>query len=139
MYFGNYAMLEPIEYQLQKNPEWSWFIKPPTSGDELALARFINQGRVTISPEGTTRDAPPSWLEIAYREIAMTFGGTTIPKSLEDETPVLAEDAKLTTVEAVLKAMPHPLVMELWEAVRTHVPGWGPRAVEEEEDPKAES
>ena len=98
MYFGQYAFLEPIDYRFEKEQELSWLIEPPTSGDELAIARFLNQGKVTISIDGTSREAPPTWLEVAYREIALTFGGTNIPKSDSNDTPILKKHATVTEV-----------------------------------------
>lgn len=142
MDFGQYSVLEPIEYAFEKMPDWFWLIKAPTSGDELIITRFLNQGRVTAGLDGVSRDAPPSWLEVAYREIALTFAGTNIPKSKKDPTPVLKADAETSQVEHVLKAMPQPMVMEIWEAVRDHVPGWGPKAEtekKEEEETKTTS
>ena len=129
MYFGQYAFLEPIDYRFEKEQELSWLIEPPTSGDELAIARFLNQGKVTISIDGTSREAPPTWLEVAYREIALTFGGTNIPKSDSNDTPILKKHATVTEVENVPKKMPHAMVMELWNAIKEFIPGWGPKEV----------
>ena len=134
MDFGQYTVLEPLEYAFEKMPDWFWLIKAPTSGDELIITRFLNQGRVTAGLDGVSRDAPPSWLEVAYREIALTFAGTNIPKSEKDPTPVIGADAKTAQIEHVLQAMPQAMVMEIWEAVRDHVPGWGPKAETEEKE-----
>jgi hypothetical protein len=134
MDFGQYTILENLEYEFQKMPDWYWIIKAPTSGDELTITRFINQGRVTAGADGVSRDAPPSWLEVAYREIALTFAGTNIPISETNDNPCLKPNASVADVEKVLKAMPQEMVMEIWEAVRDHVPGWGPKAETEEEE-----
>ena len=134
MHFGKYAFLEPVDYRFEKEPEWSWMIKPPTSGDELTIARFLNQGKVTISVDGTSREAPPTWLEVAYREIALTFGGTNIPKNEDSDHPILKPSASVSQIESALGNMPHEMVMELWTAIKEHVPGWGPKEIPEKKD-----
>jgi hypothetical protein len=122
--FGKYAIISPVSYQLQQEPEWTWTFRPPTSGEELEMQKFMVSGRVQIS-EGITREYPPTTFEIAHRELALTFGGTTI--TLEGETePILKEDARVPEVEAMLRQMPHALVMELWDALGEIVPTWGP-------------
>jgi hypothetical protein len=133
MNFGQYAILEPLEYFFKKEPEWTWLVKAPTSGDELLISRFLNQGKVTAGLNGVSREAPKTWLEIAYREIALTFAGTSIPVSDEDPTPILKTTASVMEVEKMLTNFPQAMVQEIWEAVRDHVPGWGPKAVTEEE------
>src|SRR5512138_3418405 len=112
--FGKYAIVDAVEHHFEKEPDWVWKIKPPTSGDELAMSKFLVQNRVEIDSAGTRRELPPTYTEIAYREIALCVGGTTIPKggkkgkSLEDGgDPVLKDDARIEQVEAVLRKMPH--------------------------------
>ncbi len=132
--FGRYAIIDVVEHHFEKEPDWVWKIKPPTSGDELAMSKFLVQNRVEIGPDGTRREFPPTYTEIAYREIALCFGGTSIPaggkkgKSLEDGgKPILDDSAKIDLIEAVLRKMPHPMVMEIWGAIADAVPGWGPQ------------
>jgi hypothetical protein len=122
--FGKYALIQPIEYHFKLEPDWTWTINPPTSGDEMEMSRFLNRGKFTLGLEGTTREAPPTWLEIAHRELAITFGGTTIPG---DDKPLLDKDASIVVVEMVLQEMPHEMVMELWMALGEVVPLWGGR------------
>ena len=132
--FGSYAIVDAVEHHFEKEPDWVWKIKPPTSGDELAMSKFLVQNRVEIGVDGTRREFPPTYTEIAYREIALTFGGTTIPKggkggkSVEDGgDPILKDDARVEVVEAVLRKMPHPMVMEIWGSIADAIPGWGPQ------------
>jgi hypothetical protein len=123
--FGKYAVINPVDYQLKEEPEWTWTFRPPSSGEELEMQRFMVVGRVQTGPDGIQREYPPTTFEIAHRELALTFGGTNITADGEDE-PILKVDAKVSEVEAMLRQMPHGLVMELWEALGDIVPTWGP-------------
>lgn len=132
--FGNYAIIDIVEHHFEKEPDWIWKIKPPTSGDELAMSKFLVQNRVEVDNTGTRREFPPTYTEIAYREIALCFGGTNIPKNGKAGTPVedggdpiLKEDARVEQIEAALRKMPHPMVMEIWGAIADSIPGWGPQ------------
>lgn len=126
MSFGKYAITAPITHNFKLEPDWWWKIKPPTSGDELEMTKFYSHNRVLTGPDGVRREYFPTNVEIAHREIALTFGGTNIPKDEKDGDPILAPDAKIEAVEAVLRKMPQEMVMEIWEAIGEHVPGWGP-------------
>ena len=83
MKFGKYAILDEITHKFEQEPNWWWKIKPPTSGDELNMSKFFVQERVVKGVDGTVKEYPPTSLEIAYREIALTFGGTNIPADIE--------------------------------------------------------
>jgi hypothetical protein len=129
--FGNYAICDPITHQLEKEPKWFWKINPPTSGDELAMSKFLVQQRVELGTDGIRRDFPPTNTEICHRELALTFGGTNIPADLDKPVedggePMLKTGANVEAVEAVLRSMPHPMVIELWDALADAVVGWGP-------------
>ena len=123
MKFGNYAILDIVEHHFEKEPDWVWKIKPPTSGDELAMQKFMVNNRYEIDVEGTRREFPPTVIEIAYREIAITFSGTTIPG--DDGKPILADNAKVSDIENMLRQFPHEMTMEIWKALGAAVPGWG--------------
>ncbi len=132
--FGEYAIIDEVKHQFAKMHEWYWAIKPPTSGDELAMSKFLVQNRTEIGPDGIRRELPPTYTEIAYREIALCFGGTNIPaggkkgKAVEEGgDPILKENARVEQIEAVLRKMPHEMVMEIWGAIADAVPGWGPQ------------
>ena len=123
--WGKYAITDPVEYHFKNKPEWTWSIKPPTSGDELDMARFLNRGKTFVGNEGISRDEAPNWIEIAYREIALTYAGTNVTDV--DEKPVLKDNASVSDIEKFLKRIPHDIVLELWEAIADTVPGWGGR------------
>jgi hypothetical protein len=134
MDFGNYAIIQPVEHRFEKEGGWWWKIKPPTSGDEYEINRFLVQNRVMRGPDGIEHEYPPTFTEIAYREIALLFGGTNIPAAGKAGTPVeeggavlVAEGARVEAVEAVLRKLPHAMVMEIWGAIADTVPGWGPQ------------
>ena len=133
--WGQYAITDPVEHKFKDKPEWSWWINPPTSGNELDMAKFLTRGKFFVGAEGMSREAAPTWVEIAHRELALTFGGTTIVDAEGKE--VLKDSATVAQVEKFLKAAPHKVVVELWEALADAVPGWGgrQRADEEEDDP----
>lgn len=128
--FGKYAILDAVTHTFEKEPEWFWKIKPPTSGDELKMSKFLVNNRSEVGSDGVRREYPPTNTEIAYREIALTFAGTNIPASdvaVEDGgEPILKEGARIEAIEAVLAQMPHEMVLEIWDAVGDAVPRWGP-------------
>ncbi len=124
--FGKYAILEPVQHTFDKEPTWYWMIKPPTSQDELNVAKILTTDKTRMELDGTRVSVMPTTLEIAMREIAVTFGGTNIPTSETDPTPCLPSNATWDQVEALLKEMPRAMVWEIWRAVGDAVPGWGP-------------
>lgn len=129
--FGKYAIISNVSHTFEKEPTWYWNIKPPTSGDELNMSRFLVQARVEIGTDGVRREYPPTNTEVIHREIALTFYKTNIPKdeSLPVEQggePLIPEGASVEAVEAVLLTMPHPLIMEIWGFIGDSVVGWGP-------------
>lgn len=125
MDFGKYAVLEPLEHNFKKEPDWYWRVNPPTSRDELELSRFITDGRVIQDKQGGQRIVSRTIVEIMLREIALTFAGTNLPKN-EEGDPVLTEKASVSQIENVLRQMPNEMVKEIWEFVGDHVKGWGP-------------
>lgn len=136
--FGNYAVVDLVEHRFEKEPEWFWKIKYITAQDEIDLQRFIYQRKVVTNGNAREEISPVN-MELILREVALTFGGTNIPKMKEkdgelvpvignDETvPILKEKASVEEVEAVLKKFPKDMVMEIWSAVGDANPSWGPR------------
>ena len=124
--FGSYAIIDPVKHVFEKEPSWYWLIKPPTAADELAVSRILSTERSQQFADGTKMVLLPMTLEIAIREIAVTFAGTNIPTSETDPTPILPKDAGWEVVEAALQQMPREMISELWIAVGEAVPGWGP-------------
>ena len=124
MNFGKYAIIDSVEHHFLQEPDWTWTIKPPTSGDELSMSKFLVQNRYEVTADGTRREFPPTYTEIAYREIALCFGGTTVPK--DDNGPILKTGSSINQVETMLRQMPHVMVMEIWSAIADAIPGWGP-------------
>ena len=122
--FGGYAVLEGIEYNFEKMPDLWWKIDPITSGMELARSKFLYHNRVIEGLDGARYEQPPSPMEVAYREIALTFGGTNM--KFEDDSEVLPNDAGVFQVEAVLEKLPQEIVMELWKEIGRLFPKWGP-------------
>ena len=128
MSFSNYAILTPVVHQLEKNPELTWSIRPPTTKDEIALSRFYTEGRITFM-DGQRFTYPWSNIEIAIRQLAMLFGGTNIPKSEQDASPALTEKASIAEIENFLGNLPTEVIKELWAALGQVAPGWGPVAI----------
>jgi hypothetical protein len=124
--FGKYAIVSDVKYNFKLEPDWYWMIRPPLAEDELQVSKLLATDKSRIEGDGTRVVQMPTTLEIAIREIAVTYGGTNIPTSENDPTPVLKKDTSWVEVEALLKKMPRALVLELWEAVGEAVPGWGP-------------
>jgi hypothetical protein len=124
--FGNYGVLDGVVRNFAKEPEWEWRFKPVTSGMELEMSKFNMHNRVAQGIDGVRHERPPTYMEIAYREIALTFNGTNIPKGPEDSEPILPLDASVEQVESMLRRMPNDMVMEIWIMVGELYPNWGP-------------
>ncbi len=124
MKFGQYAILQPVVHFFEKEPSWNWSIKPVTTFEEMALQQFLATERVMVFPDGSRIGRPATNIEVAVREIALSFAGTNITNA--DDELILEPSASVDEVEAVLKTMPHDMVMEIWKAVKEAVPGWGP-------------
>lgn len=136
--FGKYAIIDPVTFHFEREPGWWWKIKPPTAGDEITLRRFMSAGRVETGADGTRREYYPNLFEQAHREVALTFAGTNIPADAEKKVedggePYAKVGASVETIEAVLKFMPHDLVMEIWYQIGLACPGWGPVIVPNED------
>lgn len=124
MNFGQYSVIDTPKYYLDKEPTWYWAFRPITSEDDLRLHRFVGEKNRT-------------WLEVAWMELALAFGGTNIPA--EEGVPILGDDLiidpsdpeakvteKIETVTSVLQAMPTQMVSELWSALGRANPLLGP-------------
>ena len=138
MNFGKYAVIQPVSFNFEEEPDWSWTFRPPTSKDELELQAFLLHSR-SITVGGRTETHPPTMMEIAFEEIALTFGGTTIPKFRREDgewvatdKPLLSDNASKQEIKKVLGEMPTEMVLEIWNQMGKLVPNWGPR----NDDPK---
>lgn len=129
--FGKYAVLDNTRYVFTKESDFWWDIRPVTAGDELAMSKFMVVNRTVRQPDGTERDLPPVWMEIAFREIALSFAGTNIPadpdkKVEEGGDPFIRVGESPESIEAKLRQMPNDMINELWKAVGEANPLWGP-------------
>lgn len=130
MKFGKYAIADDITHYFDKEPEWYWKVQAVTTGMELAMSKFLNHRRLISTPEGRA-ELPPTSMEIAFREVALTFGGTNIPAdvniSIEDGgAPFIDENATVEQIEAKLAQIPRDMFSEIWDAVGEAYPYWGP-------------
>jgi hypothetical protein len=140
--FGKYAVMGDLTHHFELEPDWYWKIKPVTAGMELEMSKFLAHRRIISTVEGRA-ELPPTALEIGFREIALTFGGTNVPKMIETNTPILVgeeadvvwvdsgdpilkADAKIEEIEKELREMPRSMLMEIWRAVGESYPYWGP-------------
>lgn len=131
MNFGNYALLTPVAHAFEKEPTWTWTFKPIDMGAELTMSQFVARDRFVIFQDGARAPRPITTEEIAMREIALLFGGTTVPKDstkpvAEGGEPILNDDATVVEIEAVLASMPPKMVSEIWKALGESCPPWGP-------------
>jgi len=122
--FGKYAILAPITHYFEQDEELFWMIKPINSGMELERSKFMLHNRIIEDRGGVRHEMPPSWLEVAYREIALCFGGTNLVDS--EGKKVLEDEATAIQVEEILKQMPQEMVMEIWKVIGQSYPKWGP-------------
>jgi hypothetical protein len=129
--FGKYAIIDTVTHNFEQEDRWWWKIKPPSSGDELNISKFLTQARIITGPDGIRREYPPTNVEIMHREIALTFGGTNIPateKSVEEGgDPIVKVGDPVEIIEKLLCKMPNEMVIEIWEAVGEAIVEWGPR------------
>ena len=130
MQFGKYAIADDVTHHFEKEPDWYWKVHAVTSGMELAMSKFLNHRRLISTPEGRA-ELPPTSMEIAFREVALTFGGTNIPqdmnKSVEDGgAPLVPDNASVEQVETKLATIPRDMFYEIWSAVGEAYPYWGP-------------
>jgi len=116
--------LQSVEHRLEKEPDWFWKIKPVTTKEELALAQFLSTERMLLLSDGTRIGRRVTNIETAIREIALTFGGTNIVDG--DGKLILEANATVEQIEKVLLDMPNELTNELWIAVGSAIPTWGP-------------
>ena len=130
MKFGKYAIADDVTHHFEKEEQWYWKVRAVTTGMELDMSKFLNHRRLISTPEGRA-ELPPTSMEIAFREVALTFGGTNIPqdmnKPVEDGgAPFVKEDASVDEVEAALARIPRDMFYEIWAAVGEAYPYWGP-------------
>jgi len=141
--FGKYAIIDPVVFHFEKEPDWWWKINPPTAGDELAMSKFMFVGRAITGPDGVRREYPATVEEVAFREIALTFGGTNIP--MDDNKPVeqggepfIKVGTSVEDIEYALAKMPTDMIFEIWTAIGNAVPGWGPSKQKKVKEEKRE-
>jgi hypothetical protein len=137
MNYGNYAVLENVEHTFEKEPDWTWSIKPVTMQAELDMAKFTSRDRFVVFPDGARAARPITTQEIALHEIALTFASTNIPG--DDEKPILVPGASVEEIESVLCTMPPDMVKEIWKAVGEACPPWGPALPKDDQPKKAPS
>jgi hypothetical protein len=130
MNFGKYSIMSGVQHFFEEEPEWYWKINPVTAGMELDMSKFLAHRRI-VNSSGQRVELPPTSMEIAFREIALTFGGTNIPKETDKPVedggePLLKDGASVEEIEAVLRHFPSTMLMEIWRAVGESYPNWGP-------------
>ena len=131
--FGSYAIIENVRFSFADESEYWWEIKPPTTGDELALTRFMNTGKAIYKPDGGMEtEGSPSWLDVLVYEIALLFGGTNIPADADkpvsdDGKPFISPKSSMSTIEAKLHTMPMDMLAEIADQIAKYIPGWGPK------------
>lgn len=121
--FGDYAIADSITYYLKKMPGTWWKFKPVTSGMELDRSKFMIHNRVITTSDGIQYDQPPTSLEIAYRELALTFDGSSLQR--ENGEQAIPIGSSIERIEALLRAFPQELIIELWVELGRHFPKWG--------------
>jgi len=118
MAFGKYAILSSVTYQLKKEPDWYWVIKPLTVDTDIRIQQLLiaNQRFVT-GADGDPIRVPAAELEVGVYQVAATFEETNIPDPENPEKPIIEKGASMTSAIAKLKTFPYELLMELWNAV----------------------
>lgn len=134
MNFGKYTVVGSLEHHFELEPEWFWRIRPATSGDDLVMAKYYVEQSRSVVIDGRPVEQPPLWMEVMYREIALLFDGTNIPKDpKKPSVPILdPKKASISEIEAALQTMPQKMVEEIWRALGETNPFWGPRLYQQE-------
>jgi hypothetical protein len=137
MNFGKYAVLTNSVHVFKEEPAWTWTFRPPTSADTLEYDRWQKENLIEAEdPEGNKIYLYPDWAERAWRQLALSFGGTTIPENsdkpvAEGGKPILNRDASKEKILTVVKEMPDAMLFELWLALGEAFPFWGPTLTKE--------
>jgi hypothetical protein len=129
--FGKYAVIEGIQYPLEREPSLWWGIRAPTAADELTMARYIAANRFEKNRFDDIVEIDMSNMEIAIQEIAILFDGTNIPWDPKEPVekggkPLVRREDGIDAIKTVISIMPADLVTELWIALRRASPSWGP-------------
>lgn len=127
--FGSYSIIGTTKVYLEEEPEWFWEFQPITSEMELQMSKFMASHRNTLEEDGS-RGPGPTWMEIAFEELSLSFASTNIPKGevpvSDGGEPILEAGASPAEVRKVVGKMPRPLLMELWRGLGKTYPFWGP-------------
>jgi hypothetical protein len=128
--FGKYGFVGETKHMFDEEPQWYWLIKSITAGMELENSKFLAHRRLVMGPDGRT-ELPPTAMEVAFHEIALTFGGTNIPlddsKPVEEGgEPIIPKDASMDVIMKALGTFPRAILMEIWRAIGQSYPFWGP-------------
>jgi hypothetical protein len=110
--FGKYAVVDNVKYSFQLAPEMWWEFRPATVGDEMEMQRWI--------AVATKREAAPTWIEVAHKQIAIVSVKTNIVDA------GLEEGGSTAKFEELLRQMPIEMLGELWTALGDVNPLWGP-------------
>jgi hypothetical protein len=129
MKFGKYAVLDNSTHTFEKEPDWTWSFRPPTSKDEAAYGKWEYENYTEVEVGGEKKYLLPPWYERAWMQLSYSFGGTNIEM---DGKPILVLGAPQKEVYAVVTEMPFDMVTELWVALGEAYPFWGPQLVKEE-------
>ena len=71
--------MKPVVHRFFRAPNLWWIIKPPSVLDQAVMEQFLSTMHTVVLPDKTVTQRPISLMELAIREIALTFGGTNIP------------------------------------------------------------
>lgn len=128
--FGKYGFIGDTKHVFEKEPDWYWVIKSVTSGMELENSKFLAHRRIVMGPDGRM-ELPPTVMEVAFNEIALTFGGTNIPADAdkpveEGGDPIIKKDASMEEIKNILSSFPREILMEIWRAIGETYMYWGP-------------
>jgi len=121
--FGDYAIIDGIEYEFEKLPGATWTIAPVTSAHELKRSRYMMHNRI-LETEGTRYEMPPTAMEVRNYEVALLFGGTTLKK--KNGEPAIGANPEFREIQDLIGKMPPAMINELWVKIGEMYPQWGP-------------
>lgn len=129
--FGKYAILQNVRHTFEQEPDLWWDIKAPSIDDEAIMARFMSDERITVLPDGRRVETPPTGVDVAILEVALTFAGTNIPsdpsKPVEEGgAPAITPEDSSIVIENFVRSLPPPMFDEVWNAMGAAIPNWGP-------------
>jgi|GEM_PF-5192589 len=130
--FGNYAVINAIKHEFEKDPQLNLSFRAPNAADELKVAQYVS--RQIPMPGSTPPYRYPNTMEVMMFEIATLYDGSNIENSptpasvpmSENIMELISTNTSFAAVYSFISCMPLTMLREVWIAMSAAIPGWGP-------------